>query len=140
MSSPQGAHWHLCKTKFWKCHSGLHTFVRKLCNSSLWSLLATYRKGNILDKNKTNITNEKIYRIELSNEEYNFLENLKNEFCTKLSKMTKEEITEYLKSFYPEQNLNFGKEIKGTVYKVNTYFNKDSEHTILTRFFEIFQK
>ena len=101
---------------------------------------ATYRKGNILDKNKTNITNEKIYRIELTNEEYEYLENLKKEFCNKLSKMSNEEITEYLKSFYPEQNLNFEKEIKGTVYKVNTYFNKDSEHTILTRFFEIFQK
>lgn len=83
---------------------------------------------------------KKIYRIELTNEEYEFLENLKNEFCNKLSKMTKEEITEYLKSFYPEQNLNFEKEIKGTVYKVNTYFNKNSEHSILTRFFEIFRK
>ena len=83
---------------------------------------------------------EKIYRIELTNEEYEFIENLKNEFCNKLSKMTKEEITEYLKIFYTEQNLNFEKEIKGTVYKVNTYFNKDSEHTILTSFFEIFQK
>ena len=87
-----------------------------------------------------NDNNEKIYRIELTNEEYNFLENLKNEFCNKLSKMTKEEITKYLKSFYPEQNLNYEKEIKGTVYKVNTYFNNDSEHTILSRFFEIFQK
>ncbi len=37
--------------------------------------------------------------------------------------MSNEEITEYLK-VYPEQNLNFEKEIKGTVYKVNTYFNK----------------
>ena len=83
---------------------------------------------------------EKIYRIELTNEEYEFLESLKNEFCTKLSKMTKEEIIKYLKSFELEKNLNFEKEIKGTVYKVNTYFNKDSEHTILTRFFEIFQK
>ena len=84
--------------------------------------------------------NEKIYRIELTNEEYEFIQNLKNELCDKLSKMTKEELTEYLKSFYPEQNLNFEKEIKGTVYKVNTYFNKNSEHTILTRFFEIFKK
>ncbi|MCI8397383.1 MAG: hypothetical protein HFJ52_07205 [Clostridia bacterium] len=84
--------------------------------------------------------NEKIYRIELTNEEYEFIQNLKNELCDKLSKMTKEELTEYLKSFYPEQDLNFEKEIKGTVYKVNTYFNKDSEHTILTRFFEIFKK
>ena len=84
--------------------------------------------------------NEKIYRIELTNEEYKFLENLKNEFCNKFSKMNKEERAEYLKSFYLEQNLNFEKEIKGSVYKVNTYFNKNSEHTILTRFFEIFQK
>ena len=79
---------------------------------------------------------EKIYRIELTNEEYEFLENLKTEFCNKLYKMNDEERAEYLKNFYPEQNLNFEKEIKGTVYKVNTYFNKDSEHTILTRFFE----
>ncbi|MDE5830736.1 MAG: hypothetical protein K2H53_03555 [Clostridia bacterium] len=83
---------------------------------------------------------EKIYRIELTNEEYEFIQNLKNELCDKLSKMTKEELTEYLKSFYPEQDLNFEKEIKGTIYKVNTYFNKDAEHTILTRFFEIFKK
>ncbi len=41
--------------------------------------------------------NEKIYRIELTNEEYEFLENLKTEFCNKLLKMSNEEITEYLK-------------------------------------------
>lgn len=83
---------------------------------------------------------EKIYRIELSNEEYEFIKNLMKELCNKFSKMTREEIAEYLKNFYPEQNLNFEKEIRGTVYKVNTYFNKDSEQTILTRLFEIFQK
>ena len=83
---------------------------------------------------------EKIYRIELTNEEYEFMENLMKELCNKFSKMTREEIAEYLKNFYPEQNLNFEKEIRGTVYKVNTYFNKDSEQTILTRLFEIFQK
>ena len=48
--------------------------------------------------------NEKIYKIELTNEEYEVLENLKTEFCNKLSKMSNKEITEYLKSFYPEQN------------------------------------
>ena len=84
--------------------------------------------------------NEKIYRIELTNEEYEYLENLKNEFCNKLSKMSSEEITEYLKSFCLEQNLNFEKEIKGTVYKVNTYFNKNSEYTILQDLFRIFRK
>ena len=46
--------------------------------------------------------NEKIYRIELTNEEYEFLENLKNEFCNKLSKMNKEEREKKIKSFYPE--------------------------------------
>ena len=30
---------------------------------------------------------EKIYRIELTNEEYEFLENLKTEFCNKLYKI-----------------------------------------------------
>ena len=84
--------------------------------------------------------NEKIYRIELTNEEYEYLENLKNEFCNKLSKMSNEEITEYLKSFYPEPNLNFEKEIKGTVYKVNTYFSKNSKYTVLQDFFRIFRK
>ena len=84
--------------------------------------------------------NEKIYRIELTNEEYDFLENLKNEFCNKLSKMNKEEITEYFKSLYPEKNLNFEKQINGKTYKVNTYFNEDSEYTILQILFEILRK
>ena len=87
-----------------------------------------------------NDNNEKIYRIELTNEEYEFLENLKIEFCNKIYKMSNEEITEYFKSFYPEQNLNFEKEINGTVYKVNTYFNKDSEYTVLQDLFRIFRK
>ena len=52
----------------------------------------------------------------------------------------RDEIKKYFENLCIENNLNFEKEIKGTVYKVNTYFNKDSEHTILTRFFEIFQK
>ena len=34
--------------------------------------------------------NEKIYRIKLTNEEYNFLENLRNELYHKLSEMNKE--------------------------------------------------
>ena len=39
---------HLCKTKFLKCHSGLHTFVKKLCNSFyLFTSLLTYWKANV---------------------------------------------------------------------------------------------
>ena len=87
-----------------------------------------------------NDNNEKIYRIELSNEEYDFLENLKNELKHKLSKMNKEELIEYFKSLCPEENLNFEKQINGKTYKVNTYFNEDSEYTILQILFEILRK
>lgn len=87
-----------------------------------------------------NDNNEKIYRIELTNEEYNFLENLRNELYHKLSKMNKEELIQYLKSLCPEKNLNFEKQINGKTYKVNTYFNEDSEYTILQILFEILRK
>ena len=87
-----------------------------------------------------NDNNEKIYRIELTNEEYNFLENLRNELYHKLLKMNKEELIEYFKSLYPEENLNFEKQINGKTYKVNTYFNEDSEYTILQILFEILRK
>lgn len=87
-----------------------------------------------------NDNNEKIYRIELTNEEYNFLENLRNELYHKLSKMNKEELIEYFKSLCPEENLNLEKQINGKTYKVNTYFNKDSEYTILQILFEILRK
>ena len=53
-----------------------------------------------------NDNNEKIYRIELTNEEYKFLENLKNELKHKLSKMNKEELIEYFKSLCPEEKLS----------------------------------
>ena len=87
-----------------------------------------------------NDNNEKIYRIELTNEEYEFLENLKNELYHKLSKMNKEELIEYFKSLYPEENLNFEKQINDKTYKVNTYFNEESEYTILQIIFEILRK
>ena len=83
-----------------------------------------------------NDNNEKIYRLELTNEEYNFLENLRNELYHKLSKMDKEELIEYFKSLCPEENLNFEKQINGKNYKVNTCFNKNSEYTILQILFE----
>ena len=84
--------------------------------------------------------NEKIYRIELSKEEYQFLDNLRNELYNKFSKMTEKELIEYFKSLCPEESLSFEKEIKGTVYKVNTYFNENSKYTILQALFEIFRK
>ena len=87
-----------------------------------------------------NDNNEKIYRIELTNEEYKFLENLKNELKHKLSKMNKKELIEYFKSLCPEEDLNFEKQINDKTYKVNTYFNENSEYTILQILFEILRK
>ena len=84
--------------------------------------------------------NEIIYRIELTNEEYEILENLLKDLDNKFSKMDKDEIKRYFENLCIEQNLNFEKEIKGTVYKVNTYFSKDSEYTILQDLFRIFRK
>ena len=81
-----------------------------------------------------------VYRLELTNKEYEYLENIKNELYNKLSKMSEDELRNYLKNLYIESNLNFEKEIKGTVYKVNTYFNKNSEYTMLQDLFRIFRK
>ena len=81
-----------------------------------------------------------VYRLELTNEEYEFIENLRNELYDKLSKMSKDELREYFENLCIENNLNFEKEINGTVYKVNTYFSKNSEYTILQELFKIFRK
>ena len=81
-----------------------------------------------------------IYKLELTDKEYEYLDNIKNELYNKLSKMSEDELRNYLKNLCIEQNLNFEKEIKGTVYKVNTYFSKDSEYTILQELFRIFRK
>ena len=81
-----------------------------------------------------------VYRLELTSEEYEFIENLRKELYDKLSKMNESELREYFENLCIEQNLNFEKEIKGTVYKVNTYFNKYSEYTILQDLFRIFRK
>ena len=84
--------------------------------------------------------NNTIYKLELTDKEYEYLENIKNELYNKLSKMSEDELRNYLKKICIEENLNFEKEIKGTVYKVNTYFNKNSEYTILQDLFRIFRK
>lgn len=82
---------------------------------------------------------EIVYKIELTNEEYQILENLQQELYNKFSKMNKDELKRYFENLCIENNLNFEKEINGTVYKVNTYFSKDSEYTILQELFRIFR-
>ena len=54
--------------------------------------------------------------------------------------MSEQELIEYFKNLCPEESLNFEKEIKGTVYKVNTYFNENSKYTVLQELFRIFRK
>ncbi len=84
--------------------------------------------------------NNKIFITGLTDEEFEFIENIRKENAERLSKMSKEELLDYIKALCPEQNLNFEKEIKGTTYKVNTYFNIDSEYTILQSLLRIFGK
>ena len=84
---------------------------------------------------------KKIYRIELTNAEYEYVENLQKEYYEKLNKMTKEERLQYFRNNYcNEQKLNFEKEINGTIYKVNTHFNVNAEESILNKFFRLTKK
>ena len=79
-----------------------------------------------------------IYRLELTDKQYIFLEQVKNEYIEKLSKMTLEERLQYFKEHYClEQNLNIEKEINGTIYKVNAYFNGQSDESILNTIFRL---
>ncbi len=87
-----------------------------------------------------NDNNEK-YRIELSNEEYEYVENLKQEYYKKLENMTEDERLQYFRdNIAIENKLNFEKEINGTVYKVNTYFDENAEESILNKFFRLTKK
>lgn len=87
-----------------------------------------------------NDNNEK-YRIELSNEEYEYVENLKQEYYKKLENMTEDERLQYFRdNIAIENKLNFEKEINGTIYKVNTYFDENAEESILNKFFRLTKK
>ena len=87
-----------------------------------------------------NDNNEK-YRIELSNEEYEYVEKLKQEYYKKLDNMTKDERLQYFRdNIAIENKLNVEKEINGTIYKVNTYFDENAEESILNKFFRLTKK
>ena len=75
-----------------------------------------------------------VYNLELTSEEYKHIEKAKQEYYLKLSQMTKEQRLQYFRDkILIENNLNFEKEINGTVYKVNAYFNDDSQESILQK-------
>ena len=84
--------------------------------------------------------NDKIVITGLTDEEFEFIESIRKENAKRLGKMSNEELLEYIKTLCPEQELNFEKQIKGTTYKVNTYFSNISEYTILQSFLRIFEK
>ncbi len=75
-----------------------------------------------------------VYKLELTDKEFNYIEKAKQEYYSKLSKMTKEERLQYFRNkILIENNLNFEKEINGTIYNVNAYFNDNSQESILEK-------
>lgn len=79
-----------------------------------------------------------VYRLELTDKEYKYLEDLKQEYYNKLNKMTKEQRLQYFRdNIAIEKNLNFEKEINGTIYKVNAYFSEKDYESILDKFFRL---
>ena len=82
-----------------------------------------------------------VYKLELTGEEYKHIEKAKQEYYLKLSKMTKEQRLQYFRNkILIENNLNFEKEINGTVYKVNAYFSDNSQESILQKIERMIKK
>ena len=79
-----------------------------------------------------------VYRLKLTDKEYKYLENLKQEYHNKLNKMTKKQRLQYFRdNISIENKLNFEKEINGTIYKVNAYFSEKDYESILDKFFRL---
>lgn len=78
-------------------------------------------------------------KIELTEKEIDFIKKSVDDFFVKLDTMTKDERMAYFKEMCPEKNLNFEKEINGKIYKVNTYFNEESDQTILNQIYTIIE-
>ena len=76
-------------------------------------------------------------RIELTEKQINLIKKSVDDFIEELDSMTKDERLAYFKEMCPENNLNFEKEINGKIYKVNTYFNGESNQTILNQIYKI---
>ena len=83
---------------------------------------------------------DNIYKLYVTDEEYDFIQKLLQEHYYELNQMTKDERLQYFRSICNENNLNFEKEINGTVYKVNTYFDENADETILQKILRITKK
>ena len=78
-------------------------------------------------------------KIELTEKEIDLIKKSVDDFFVKLDTMTKDERMAYFKEMCPENNLNFEKEINGKIYKVNAYFNEESNQTILNQIYAIME-
>ena len=72
-----------------------------------------------------------INNIELTKIEYDLLNEIRDKTFAKLSVMTREQRLEWF-AHYPHP-IHFQKEIKGTVYTVNTHFNDSANETIIEK-------
>ncbi len=70
-------------------------------------------------------------KLELTKNEYDLLNEIREKTFSKLSAMTKEERLVWF-AHYPHP-INFRKEINGTVYIVNTHFNDSANETIIEK-------
>lgn len=70
-------------------------------------------------------------KLELTKTEYDLLNEIREKTFSKLSAMTREQRIEWF-SHYPHP-INFQKEIKGSVYTVNTHFNNSANETIIEK-------
>ena len=78
-------------------------------------------------------------KIELTEKEIDLIKKSVDDFIEKLDTMTKDERMAYFKEMCPENNLNFEKDINGKIYRVNTYFNRESNLTILNQIYTIME-
>ncbi len=78
-------------------------------------------------------------RLELTEKEIDLVNKSVNDFIRELDSMTRDERLAYFKTMCPENSLNFEKEINGKIYKVNTYFNGESDQTILNQIYTIIE-
>lgn len=76
-------------------------------------------------------------RLELTEKEIDLVKKSVDDYIKQLDTMTKDERLAHFREMCPERYLNFEKEINGKVYKVNTFFNKESNEAILHQLFRI---
>ncbi len=70
-------------------------------------------------------------KLELTKQEYDLLNEIREKTFAKLSAMTREQRLEWF-AHYPHP-INFQKEISGTIYTVNTHFNNSANETIIEK-------